>query len=190
MQAGILALEPKTATVSDMARIHADRISEPARVFTRALIGVEPLDAESEAALALMREWDFRMDRDLAQPLIYAKTKAHLIRRVVEHLLGDFASEVLSEAAGSVTVLRQIVEQMTLGLERGDASMLPPEVDWGGLLAASLSRAVRELRDLLGEDMSQWRWGRMHRTDPASPVVGGISRCCRRLGSALGFDSR
>ena len=170
VQAGILALEPKTATVSDMARIHADRISEPARVFTRALIGVEPLDAESEAALALMREWDFRMDRDLAQPLIYAKTKAHLIRRVVEHLLGDFASEVLSEAAGSATVLRQIVEQMTLGLERGDASMLPPEVDWGGLLAASLSRAVRELRDLLGEDMSQWRWGRMHRTDPRHPL--------------------
>ena len=33
-------------------------------------------------------------------------------------LLGDFASEVLSEAAGSGTVLRQIVEQMTLGLDR------------------------------------------------------------------------
>ena len=70
------------------------------------------------------------MDRDLAQPLIYAKTKAHLIRQVVAHLLGDFAPEVLSEAAGSATVLRQIVEQMALGLEQGDASITPPEADW------------------------------------------------------------
>ncbi len=170
VQAGILGLESGSATVDDMARIHADRISEPARIFTRALIEIEPLDADSEAALALMREWDYRMDRDLAQPIIYAKTRAHLVGRIVEHLLGDFASEVLSEAAGSATVLRQIVEQMTLGLERYDASMLPPNTGWDELLAASLSRAVGELKDLFGEDMSQWRWGRLHRTAPRHPL--------------------
>ena len=170
VQAGILALEPKTATVRDMARIHADRISRPAEIFTRALLRVMPLDAGSEAALALMREWDYSMDRDSSQPLIYAKTKAHLVCRIVEHLLGDFASKVLSEAAGSATVLRQIVEQITLGLEQGDSFMLPPDTGWEELLAASLSRAVRELQDLLGEDMSQWRWGRLHRTEPRHPL--------------------
>ena len=170
VQAGILGLEAGSATVDDMALIHADRISEPARIFTEALIEIEPLDADSEAALALMREWDYGMDRDLAQPLIYAKTRAHVVRRIVEHLLGDFASEVLSEAAGSATVLRQIVEQMTLGLERYDASMLPPDTGWDELLTSSLSRAVGELRDSLGEDMSQWRWGRLHRTAPRHPL--------------------
>ena len=170
VQAGILALEPKTATVDDMAGIHADRISEPARIFTRALIEIEPLEADSAAALALMREWDYSMDRDLAQPLIYAKTKAHLVQRIVEHLLGDFASEVLSEAAGSGTVLRQIVEQMTLGIERGDTSITPHGGEWEGLLAAGLGDAVRELRDSFGEDMSEWRWGRLHRTEPRHPL--------------------
>ena len=170
VQAGILGLESGSATVDDMARIHADRISEPARIFTRALIEIEPLDADSEAALALMREWDYRMDRDLAQPFIYAKTRAHVVRRVVEHLLGDFASEVLSEAAGSATVLRQIVEQMTQGLERGDTSITPDGGDWEELLARGLSDAVRELKDSLGEDMSQWRWGRLHRTAPRHPL--------------------
>ena len=170
VQAGILGLEAGSATVDDMVRIHADRISEPARIFTKALIEIEPLDADSEAALALMREWDYSMGRDLAQPLIYAKTRAHVVRRVVEHLLEDFASEVLSEAAGSATVLRQIVEQMTLGIERGDTSITPDGGDWGMLLAASLSDAVRELKDSLGEDMSQWRWGRLHRTAPRHPL--------------------
>ena len=170
VQAGILGLEAGSATVDDMALIHADSISEPARILTRALIEIEPLDADSEAAIALMREWDYRMDRDLAQPLIYAKTRAHLVRRIVEHLLGDFASEVLSEAAGSATVLRQIVEQMTQGLERGDTSITPDGGDWGTLLAASLSDAVRELKDSLGEDLSQWRWGRLHRTAQRHPL--------------------
>ena len=170
VQAGILGLEAGSAAVHDMARIHADSISEPARVFTRALMDIEPLDADSEAALALMREWDYSMDRDLAQPLIYAKTKAHLVQRIVEHLLGDFASEVLSEAAGSGTVLRQIVEQMTLGIERGDTSITPHGGEWEGLLAAGLGDAVRELRDSFGEDMSEWRWGRLHRTEPRHPL--------------------
>ncbi len=176
--AGILGLETGSAAVDDMARIHADRVSRPAEIFSKALIRVQPLDAESEAALVLMRGWDYNMDRDLAQPLIYAKTKSHLVCRVVEHLLGDFASEVLSEAAGSATVLRQIVEQMTLGLERNDASMLPADTGWEGLLAASLSRAIRELRESLGEDMSEWRWGRLHRTEPRHPlseVFSGVS---------------
>lgn len=168
--AGILGLEAGAAAVDDMARIHADSISAPARVFTRALIEIDPRDAESGAALELMRGWDCSMDRGLAQPLIYAKTKAHAVRRVVEHLLGDFAAEVLSEAAGSGTVLRQIVEQMTLGLERNDASMLPADTDWEELLAASLSRTVRELGESLGEDMSEWRWGRLHRTEPRHPL--------------------
>ena len=168
--AGILGLEAGSAAVSDMARIHADRISLPAKVFTQALIRVEPLEAESEAALALMREWDYSMDRDSAQPLIYAKAKAQFIRRIVGRLLGDFASEVLSEAAGSGTVLRQIVEQMTLGLERSDASMLPLEAEWDMLLAVSLCHAVGELKELLGEDMSEWRWGRLHRTAPRHPL--------------------
>ena len=170
VQAGILGLEAGSAAVDDMARIHADSISEPARIFTRALMEIEPFDAESAGALELMRGWDYNMDRDLAQPLIYAKTKSHVVRRVVEHLLGDFAPEVLSEAAGSGTVLRQIVEQMTLGLERNDASMLPADTGWEELLAASLSHAVRELRESLGEDMSEWRWGRLHRTEPRHPL--------------------
>ncbi|MDE0503221.1 MAG: penicillin acylase family protein, partial [Candidatus Poribacteria bacterium] len=170
VRAGILGLEAGSAAVDDMARIHADSISAPAKIFTRALIEIEPRDADSEAALALMREWDYNIDRDGVQPLIYAKTRAHVVRRIVEHLLGDFASEVLSEAAGSGTVLRQIVEQMTLGLERNDASMLPPDTGWEELLAASLSCAVRELWESLGEDMSQWRWGRLHRTEPRHPL--------------------
>ena len=170
VQTRIVGLEPGSATVDDMARIHSDRISVPARIFTRALIEIEPLDADSEAGLALMREWDFSMHRDLAQPLIYAKTKAHVVRRIVEHLLGDFASEVLSEAAGSATVLRQIVEQMTQGIERGDTSITPHGGGWEELLAASLSDAVRELKDSLGKDMSEWRWGRLHRTAPRHPL--------------------
>ena len=38
VQTQILSLAPGMATVDDMARIHAERVSNPARVFTEALI--------------------------------------------------------------------------------------------------------------------------------------------------------
>ena len=150
-----------------------------------------PLDADSEAALDLMREWDYRMDRDLAQPLIYAKTRAHLVRRIVEHLLGDFASEVLSEAAGSATVLRQIVEQMTLGIERGDTSITP---DGGGLGGRCwlrvLADAVAGAQGFARGGYVSMAVGAAAPHGAASPVIGGISGSGGTLGPALGGDPR
>jgi penicillin G amidase len=168
VQTRILELEPGMATVDDMARIHAERISDVARIFTQALIGANPLDADSAQAQSLLREWDYSMARNLVQPTIYAKTKAILVRYVVEDLLGDAATEFLSEAAGSSAHLRQIVLQMTLALERGDDSMFPARP--GGLFSAALKEAIAALKTRLGEDMTQWQWGRVHHTLPRHPL--------------------
>ncbi|MFB3105121.1 MAG: penicillin acylase family protein, partial [Pseudomonadales bacterium] len=168
VQTRILELEPGTATVDDMARIHAERISNPARIFTEALVSADPLDEDSAQAQALLREWDYSMDRDLVQPTLYAKTKANIIRWLVEDLLGDFAEEVISEVPGSSAHLRQIVLQMTLAIERDDNSMFSPRP--GGVFSAALRQAIADLKEMLGGDISQWQWGRLHRTHPQHPL--------------------
>ncbi len=170
VQTRILALKPGTATVDDMARIHAERISNPARIFTEALVGVTPLDEDSAEALALLRAWDYSIDRDLAQPLIYAKTKTQVIRFLLDYLMGDMAEEVFSGVAGGDAHVRQIVVAMNLALEQGDNSMLPPGHDWWGVLASALRRAVADLRERLGDDMSKWQWGSLHHTCPQHPL--------------------
>ncbi len=170
VQTRILELEPGTATVDDMARIHAEGISNPARIFTEALVDVTPLDEDSGKALDLLQAWDYRMDRELVQPTIYAQTKANLTRFLAGHMLGDLGEEALSGVAGGEAHIRLIVLEMTLGIERGDPSLLPPEQDWAGALASSLKQAVADLKGRLGEEMSAWQWGRLHRTEPQHPL--------------------
>ena len=61
-----------------MGRIHAECVSLPAEVFTRALLAIEPPDPDCAAALDLLRQWDCRMDRDQVQPTIYAQPAPYL----------------------------------------------------------------------------------------------------------------
>ena len=60
------------ATVADMAAIHADRSSIPARALLELASRIEPLDAGSREALAMLRRWDGAMDADSAPAAIYA----------------------------------------------------------------------------------------------------------------------
>ncbi len=170
IQIRILELERGRATVGDMAQIHAEGVSIPARVLTGALAGVAPLDEDSSRALSLMREWDGHMDRDRVQPTIYAKMKSRAVHRLLDHLLGDLAEEAVSGAAGSSTLVRQLVMHVSLAIERDDRSMLPDGTDWTGLLASALRDAVADLKATLGDDMAQWQWGRLHRTRPQHPL--------------------
>lgn len=181
LQLNILDLNPGGAAVDDMARMHADRTSIPAEIFTEALLGIQPRDTASERALALLREWDYRMDRDLAQPTIYSQTRLCATRVLAEHLLGDMAAPALEGASGAEAHIRLIVLEMTLGIENGDESMLPDGRTWGDLLAESLKQAVADLEDRLGEDMTDWRWGRVHHTRPRHPLSTVFPECARLL---------
>ncbi len=171
VQAQILALEPGTATVDDMARIHAERISNPARIFTEALTGVAPLDGDSTEALALLCAWDYSMGSNCAQPLIYAKTKTYVIRFLLDHLMGEMAEELFSGAAGGDPHVRQIVVRMNQALADGDNALLPSGYSWSDVLATALQSAVMDLKAQLGDDMAEWAWGKLHRTQPQHPLV-------------------
>ena len=171
VQAKILALEPGAATVDDMARIHAERISNPARIFTEALTGVAPLDEDSTEALALLWAWDYSMGRNCAQPLIYAKTKTYVIRFLLDHLMGEMAEELFSGAAGADAHVRQIVVRMNQALADGDNALLPHGYSWSDVLATALQSAVMDLKAQLGDDMSEWAWGKLHRTHPQHPLA-------------------
>lgn len=184
VQTQILELKPHAATVDDMARIHAERISIPARIFTAALLGAPPLDAGSAEAQSLLRQWDGAMDRDLVQPSIYACARVHATRWLVEHRLGDRAEWIRSGTAGGEFHLRLIGLEMILAIERGDCSMLGPEQDWVDVLAAALKRAVDDLKQRLGHDSSRWQWARLHRACPHHPLSALFPELGERLDPA------
>ncbi len=71
------------------------------------------------------------MDRDQISPLLYSKTKAHLIRRIAHHLFGREATEILSGAAGSDAHVRLLALEINLSLEHNKSDLLPTGLTWG-----------------------------------------------------------
>ncbi|MDA0745875.1 MAG: penicillin acylase family protein [bacterium] len=170
IQQHILDLAPGSATVEHMTHIHADRTSIPAPNFVNALLSIPSPNEASQQALNLLKTWDYRMDRDLVQPTLYAQTRLVLARRLVEHMLGNLAEEALHAFPGTDHHVRLIVQEADLALARNDASILPPGQTWPGILSDALSQAITELHKTLGEDMTTWTWGRVHRTRPQHPL--------------------
>ena len=168
IQTRILELAKGTATPEAMGHILAERVSLPAQVFTRALLAIEPPDADCAQALDLLRQWDCRMDRAQVQPVIYAQTRALLGYHIAQYLFGDDALTLLAEAGGDAH-WRLIILEATLAIERGDTALLPPGQTWSQALTEALTGALAALKEALGDDMSQWHWGRLHRTQPQHP---------------------
>ena len=177
----ILELEQGTATVEDMGRIHGERMSIPAEVFTEALLKAAGVDEDSKGALSVLQEWDFRMDRDGAAPSIYSETRARVLGLLTRHLLGDLGEEALAGEPGTASLLGQIALEAMLAIQRGDRSFLPPERDWSKVLTSGLGDALACLKEKLGPDVSTWQWGRIHRTRPRHPLSESFPQHARWL---------
>ena len=171
VQAHLLALQPGGAAIDDMAAIHADMISNPARVLCGVLGSVEGLEGRAAEAAEILGDWDGRVDRDQVAPTIHAEVRKQMILRLVEELFGEAAAEVLSGAAGSDGVLREAALGLHKAMEQDDPAALPVSVeDWNSLVVPALEGAADVLSAELGEEISTWTWGRVHRTRPRHPL--------------------
>ncbi len=182
VQSRILELTRNETKPSDMARIHGDRISQPARIFTEALLKAAPSeDGCAGEALALLRQWDYRMDRELVQPTIYAELRTEVTAEVAGYLFADQAPALLSDDAGAVAHERLLALEIMLALESGDTSLLPKGTDWSQLMRERFAVAVARLRGRLGEDVASWRWRAVHRTRPRHPLSARYSQHAAHL---------
>ena len=132
------------------AAIQADDLSLAAERLLPLMLGFAPANDLARAAAERLRNWNHRMDRDHAEPLIFVAWLRALTRTLLEPKLGpDFHD---------FWALRP---EMLRGI-------LTEHEDWCGkdgcavALAASLDRALDDLRQRYGADMNQWRWGEAH----------------------------
>jgi penicillin G amidase len=156
----------------DMAAIHADRVSIPGRAFAAMLKHVAPADTFSAQVQALLQAWDGSMAPESVAATVYAVCREHLIRAVMEPLLGPLAGEALGGGLyGGLMAMSQLRARLSHMMEADDRTLLPAEVDWTSLLTTVLARAVSWLRQALGDDLQTWQWGRLHRTTPRHPLA-------------------
>jgi penicillin amidase len=167
------ALPPGTATVEDMAAIHAERVSIPAQAFLHLLAQVQPADPTVAAARELLLAWDGSMDRSSVAAALYGTAKTYWLADVLQHALGRFAQDALASSGigrGASTHAVQFYARAVTAMASGDTALLPPGQTWPGLIESALDRAVAELQQRLGDDMQAWTWGKVHHTRPRHPL--------------------
>jgi penicillin amidase len=159
------------ATAADMAAIHADRVSIPGRAFAGLLRQVAPLDAGSRTALDRLLPWDGTMDADSVAATLYAAFRERLTRDLLVPLLGPLAPDAFAPAPGApVTHVARLRARLADWIREGDRTLLAPGDDWPAAMARALAGAVVGLRERLGPDPREWRWGRLHVTRPRHPL--------------------
>ena len=155
------------ASVQDMAGVHGDIVAIPALRYMDLLMGVEARDETEREAKRLLKGWDGSMHRDSVAPTIYSAFRLEIEKPVLRNLLGPLAEEALNAAGrGAPFHVGQLRAQIASMAAEGDTSYLPDGSDWQSLAADAFSRATAYLKDRLGADVSAWRWGRVHFTQP------------------------
>jgi penicillin amidase len=155
-------------TPAASAAIEADTYSLMAAQLVPLMTQIEPADAAARAAIAQLRHWNFRMDRDQVAPLLFTAWLRAFSHAV---LFGRFGDAVEDYWGLRPQVMRAVLTERP---DWCDDPRHPGTETCAARLAQSLDAALAELRRAYGDDMAQWRWGRAHAAIFASPVFSRI----------------
>jgi penicillin G amidase len=159
-----------SATVDDMASIHAERESMPAALLRDRLVASGPRDGVAGEALEELARWDARIDRESVAASIYAAARSVITRWQVEHRFGEHSESIMAADTGADAHRRLVVQEWQLALKSGDDSVWPEGHTWDGVLRAALDAAIELLGNHAGSELDGWGWGDLHRTAPVHPL--------------------
>jgi penicillin amidase len=154
----------ETHDADSFARMQMDTVSLPARELVPALTTIEPSSDRQKAALALLSEWDHDVSADLPAGALYEVWNKHIALRVLGRLFDDPA--LLEHFYGRRQWTNAFQYQVLPNL------LAYPTARWWGangtaardnVLRQTLDAALDELTTALGEEMTAWRWGTLHR---------------------------
>jgi penicillin amidase len=160
--------EGASRTPEAAARLQMDTLSLDTHDLLPLMLEVRAGSAREAEVLAALRRWSGRMDRDLAEPLVYATW----VRALGRALFADELGPVLAEEYR----VKPTVIGLALTRRTGwcDDVGTPATETCADILAASLATALDAITATLGEDMAAWRWGAVHRAPLENRVLSRI----------------
>ncbi len=162
------------------AAIAADTLSPMAQKLVPLMTRIVPADDAAREAIELLKQWDFHMDADKVEPLLFTAWLRQFAHAIFFARLG--------EAAEAYWDLKPAVIE----------TILSARPDWcggdcGARLAAALDAALAELRRDYGPEMADWQWGRAHVAQFPNTVIDRIPLLGERLHVAIptpgGYDT-
>ena len=122
-------------------------------------------------ALALLAEWDGTMNEHLPEPLIYAAWMAALQDRLVRDELGPLADDLNRIYPGFVDA---VFRDLNGAARWCDIVQSAPVEDCTTIARQALDRAILDLGQRYGADVTSWRWGDAHQGRHLHPGLGRL----------------
>ncbi len=148
--------------------MQADTLSIMARRLVPLMTRIEPGDDMAREAIERLRGWDFRMDADKIEPLLFTAWLRAFARAVLFGRLGDAAADVWD-------LKPQVMESVLIRHPEWCADPQHPNDSCETRLEAALDAALAQLREAYGPQIAQWQWGRAHIAHFPSPVLERIA---------------
>jgi len=171
-------------TAQEFQLIQNDLLSNQAKEFLSYLFKACENNSQMSTieiqCLNLLKNWDYEFKTFSVQATIFAEFEAHLYKNIYESKLGN-------ELYRNYIFLKNIPVRTTAKLLKENKSWLlefqenTTKIDGRAeILKKSFSDAVLSLSNLLGEDVSKWQWGEIHKIIMKHPL-GNVSALSRML---------
>nr|WP_241004025.1 penicillin acylase family protein [Magnetospirillum aberrantis] len=155
-------------TVAETAALQLDETSLPALTLKEELVSAPLSDPLAQQAARLIADWDGRMDRSRAEPLIFAAWLDQLWRDLLADELGD---DFAAYGRPKADVVNNILNRNRHWCD--DVSTTEAET-CETVAGRALERAVRTLAERHGGNMMTWRWGDDHLARFDNAVMGRL----------------
>ena len=144
----------KKFTISDSLKLQLDELSLPAEQLVFLLEGLSASNPETDAALAMLLDWDYVLSKDSVPAAIFELWVLQLHKNVFDLYVPPAARSIFG--TGNRRVLIDL-------LYSPDSVFGPDPIDGrNAILITSLEEALTILTDKLGPEMNNWQWGKLH----------------------------
>ena len=149
-------------SLDDMRSLQSDVYSVPAAALRPYLLAAKPENPVQEKALQLVRGWDLRFTLESPAATVYEAWYGKLL----DDVYGDELGEELMNAfrATAINQTPRLVGMMADARnpwfdDKRTAGKVETRDD---IVQRAFHEAVAQLRQRLGDDPAQWRWGKLH----------------------------
>lgn len=145
-------------------KMQFDQVAFSARILGRHLGALQVSDPELQVVVNAMRNWDGKLDLESPLASVFEATIRQAVRLLLEHWLGDLGPRVQGKGAFPGQWPEHSWEWFLHLLEQPNS----PWFDLGNgerrddVLKKALQQSVDFLKQELGPQMKDWKWGKLH----------------------------
>jgi penicillin amidase len=150
---------------ADFAAMQVDQMSLAAKELVPLIAEIAPEDEWCRRSITFLKAWDYRLAPDSVAACVYEVFFTHLVRRTLEEKLGSWSDFFMGKG---IHMLRPhtmffVASHSWLMAKMRERPDWFGDRTWPEAMEEALASAVAELRSLLGDEVSRWQWGRLHK---------------------------